>query len=311
MTLILRLVILLGLTLPFVASGDVLPTPKQVAPRSYAWIGPYGPPSKENQGFRMNLGLVVGTDAVAVIDSGYGDAMAGAMLEQIRHISDRPVRYVINTNSQPHRILGNEALRRSGAEVIAAEDASARMSTEGASMASAAEGILGLSGGSIQAPGAPDRALTETAELDLGGVTLRLIPVGTAHTEGSLIVEVVEDRVVYAGDVLYGGRLLAVLPVSRVDDWISAFDRLREFGDVQFVPGHGAPGKLAEFEEPTYRYLTTLKSHMDAAVETGTDIQEAISNLDQTPWQHLADFDSLAGRNAHQTYLEREAASFE
>lgn len=311
MTLILRLVILLGLTQPFVASGDVLPTLQQVAPHSYAWIGPYGPPSKENQGFRMNLGLVVGTDAVAVIDSGYGDAMAGAMLEQIRHISDRPVRYVINTNSQPHRILGNEALRRSGAEVIAAEDASARMLAEGPSMASAAEGILGLPAGSIHAPGAPDRALTETAELDLGGVTLRLIPVGTAHTEGSLIVEVAEDGVVYAGDVLYRGRLLAVLPASRVDGWISAFDRLREFGDVQFVPGHGAPGKLADFEEPTYRYLTTLKSHMDAAVETGTDLQEAISNLDQTPWQHLADFDSLAGRNAHQTYLEREAASFE
>ncbi len=259
---------LLGLTMSFAASGDALPAPQQVAPHSYAWIGPYGPPSKENQGFRMNLGLVVGTDAVGVIDSGYGDAMAGAMLEQIRRISDRPVRYVINTDSQPHRILGNAALRRSGAEVIAAEVASARMSAEGSSMASAAEWILGLPGGNIQAPGAPDRALAETTDLNLGGVTLRLIPLGTAHTAGSMVVEVVEDRVVYTGDVLYGGRLLAVLPVSRVAGWISAFDRIREFGDVQFVPGHGAPGKLADFEEPTYRYLTTLKSHMDAAVET-------------------------------------------
>jgi len=258
MTLILRLLILLGLTLPFAASGDVLPAPRQLAPHSYAWIGPYGLPTKENQGFRMNLGLVVGTDAVAVIDSGYGDAMASAMLEQIRRISDRPVRYVINTNSQPHHILGNAAFKRSGAEVIAAEDASARMSAEGRSMASAAEGVLSLPAGSIGAPGAPDRALAEATELDLGGVTLRLIPVGTAHTEGSLIVEVVEDGVVYAGDVLYRGRLLAVLPVSRVEGWISAFDRLRELGDVQFVPGHGEPGKLADFEEPTYRYLTTL-----------------------------------------------------
>jgi glyoxylase-like metal-dependent hydrolase (beta-lactamase superfamily II) len=311
MSLILRLLILVGLTLPFAASGDSLPDPRQVAPHSYAWIGPYGPPTKENQGFRMNLGLVVGMDAVAVIDSGYGDAMAGAMLEQVRGISDRPVRYVINTNSQPHRILGNAVLKRAGAAVIAAEGAAARMSAEGQSMASAAEGILDLPAGSIQAPGAPDRALTQTTVLDLGGVTLRLIPVGTAHTAGSLIVEVVEDGVVYAGDVLYGGRLLAVLPVSRVDGWISAFDRLRELGDVQFVPGHGESGKLADFEEPTYRYLTTLKSHMDAAVESGADLQEAISSLDQTPWQPLADFDALAGRNAHQTYLEREAASFE
>jgi len=90
-----------------------------------------------------------------VIDSGYGDAMASAMLEQIRRISDRPVRYVINTNSQPHRVLGNAVYKRSGAEVIAAEGASARMSAEGQSMASAAEGIPDLPAGSIGAPGAP------------------------------------------------------------------------------------------------------------------------------------------------------------
>ena len=140
---------------------------------------------------------------------------------------------------------------------------------------------------------------------------LRLIPVGQAHTPGSLIVEVPEDRVVYAGDVLYGGRLLAVLAVSRVSGWIAAFEQLRGFPDARFVPGHGAPGKLADFEHPTYAYLTALKTHMDAAVESGTDISDAIATLDQSPWKDLADFDELAGRNAHQTYLEAEAASFQ
>lgn len=178
-------------------------------------------------------------------------------------------------------------------------------------MASAAEEILGLSPGSIEAPGVPNRALQETTELNLGSVTLRAIPVGTAHTAGSMVVEVVEDRVVYAGDVLYGGRLLAVLPVSRADGWIAAFNGLRAFEDALFVPGHGEPGKLTDFESSTYRYLTTLMAHMDDAVDQGTDLQEAIGSMDQSDWQHLADFDALAGRNAHQTYLEREAAAFE
>jgi glyoxylase-like metal-dependent hydrolase (beta-lactamase superfamily II) len=145
----------------------------------------------------------------------------------------------------------------------------------------------------------------------LGGVTLNVIPVGTAHTPGSLIVEVVEDGTVYAGDVLYGGRLLAVLPESRVAGWIAVFDGLRVFDDALFVPGHGVPGKLSEFENSTYKYLTTLKAHMDEAIEQGIDLQEAIGSLNQAEWQQLADFDALAGRNAHQTYLEREAAAFE
>lgn len=307
-----RLSLLLSsLFLSFTVLGETLPTPERLAPHSHAWIGPYGPPTKKNQGFRMNMGFVAGKHAVAVIDSGYGDAMANTMLEQIRRVTDRPIRYVINTNSQPHRILGNGIFKHQGAEVIAAADAVARITNEGSAMAATAEGILGLSAGSIQVPGTPDLTIDEPSELDLGGVKLRVIPAGTAHTAGSLVVEVVEDNVVYAGDVLYGGRLLAVLPISRVDRWIAAFDQLRAFDDSIFVPGHGMPGKLTDFEDSTYKYLTTLKTHMDDAVEQGNDLQEAIRSSDQSDWQHLADFEALAGRNAHQTYLEREAASFE
>ena len=311
----MRLITLAALTLlttiPVASFADILPIPRQLAPHSYAWIGPYGPPSKENRGFRMNLGFVVGDDAVAVIDSGYGDEMANAMLAQIREITDKPVRYVINTNSQPHRILGNAAFRKHGAKVIANEAASLRIEQEGAAMVNTAENILELAPGSTHAPGPPDRSLQEPTEISLGGITLQITPVGTAHTAGSLIVGVVEDKVIYAGDVLYGGRLLAILPVSRVDDWIAAFETLRGYQDALFVPGHGEPGKLSDFEHSTYQYLTTLKTHMDDAIDQGLELQDAIKSLDQVSWKDLADFDALAGRNAHQTYLEREAAAFE
>ena len=303
---------LLGMLIPvFASAGDILPEPSRVSEHAWAWVGPYGPPSQENLGFRMNLGFVVGDDQVAVIDSGYGDAMAGEMLEQIRQIAGRPVGYVVNTNSQPHRVLGNATFHKAGAKILAGEGAVPRITGEGGAMASTAEGILGIAPGSIRPPGAPDHALAESRQLDLGGVTLNVIPVGTAHTAGGLGVEGVEDKVIYAGDVLYGGRLLSVLPVSRVDDWIAVFDRLRPSEDAIFVPGHGKPGKLSDFENSTYRYLTTLRNHMDVAGEQGVDLQDAIDSLDQTEWQHLADFDALAGRNAHQTYVEREAAAFE
>ena len=301
----------LCLLLPGIATSSELPAARKIAAHSYAWIGPYGPPSKENGGFRMNLGFVVGNDAVAVIDSGYGDSMSDSMLAQIRGVTDRPVRFVINTNSQPHRILGNAAFRKQGATVIASVEAAQRIAADGPAIASTAEGILDLPKGSIAAPGTPDRTLAESMELDLGGTTLKIVPVGHAHTPGSLIVEVADDKVIYAGDVLYGGRLLAVLPVSSVDGWISAFDTLKAYGDVRFVPGHGKPGSLADFEHATYEYLSTLKSYMDEAVDQGVGLQDAIDGLDQSAWSKLVDFEALAGRNAHQLYLQREAAMFE
>ena len=303
---------LISLTsIPVASFADILPAPRQIAPHSYVWIGPYGPPAEENRGFRMNLGFIVGNDSVAVIDSGYGDEMANVMLAQIRQITDRPVRYVINTNSQPHRILGNAAFRENGATVIASEAAAARMVQEGTAMAGTAENILGLAPGSIHAPGPPDRGLQKPTGISLGGVTLQITPLGTAHTAGSLVVEVVEDKVIFTGDILYRGRLPSILPVSRIDGWITAFDALRNDQDALFVPGHGEPGQLSDFEHSTYEYLTTLKTHMDNAIDQALELQEAIDSLDQSSWKDFADFDLLAGRNAHQTYLERESAAFE
>ncbi|MCU0835833.1 MAG: MBL fold metallo-hydrolase, partial [Chromatiaceae bacterium] len=190
----------LGLLLSNAAAADeILPDPVQVSEHTWAWIGPYGGPSKENRGFRMNLGFVVGEEAVAVIDTGYGDPMAKAMLAHIAEVTERPVRYAINTNSQPHRVLGNAVLRAAGAEIIAGAPAVPRIAGQGAEMAAAAEGVLGLDPGGITPPGEPERPIDATTDLALGGVTLRVIPVGTAHTEGSLVVEVVEDRLVFAG----------------------------------------------------------------------------------------------------------------
>lgn len=313
-----RLITLLCMFLAFLAfhsnmvfGEEILTQPTRVSEHVSAWIGPYGPPTKENRGFRMNLGVVIGNDAVAVIDSGYSDAMAREMISRIEAMTDAPIRYVINTNSQPHRILGNAVFRQQGAEILSSTEAIPRITGQGAAMAERAESILDLPHGSIQPPGASDKRISEETLLDLGGTSLRVIPVGTAHTPGSLVIEVVEDKVVFTGDVLYGGRLLTILPISRVDTWISAYERLREFEAAIFVPGHGEPGTLDRFEHEVHGYLTTLMSHMDSAVDEGVGLQDAIGSLDQSAWQSLADFEMLEGRNAHQTYLEREAAAFE
>lgn len=294
-----------------VAAAGILPPPQRIGAHSHAWIGPYGPPTRDNAGFRMNLGFVAGENAVAVIDSGYGADMAEEMLRHIARVTDAPVRYVINTNTQPHRVLGNAVLVAHGATTVAAGDALARLRDDGTAMAAAAARTLGIDEARVTPPATPDLVVNDALEIDLGGVTLRVLPVGTAHTAGSLVVAVEDDGVVFAGDVLYGGRLLAVLPVSRIDGWIEAFDRLRSFGGARFVPGHGQPGPLSDFEHPTIRYLETLLDHMDDAVEAGLPIADAVERLDQEPWSDLADYEALARRNAYQAYLEREAASFE
>lgn len=295
------------------ARADILPGPTQVSPNAWAWIGPYEGPTKANQGFRMNFGFVVGAEAVAVIDSGYTPDMARAMLEHVQKVTPRPVRYVINTNSQPHRFMGNDVFRAVGARIIAAREAAERMASEGADFAATITNTLELPATAITVPRPPDVLIREGAreELDLGGgVRLAVEHFGRTHTRGSLIVRVMPDRTVFAGDVLYGGRLLALLPESSIGGWITAFERLRGLDAALFVPGHGQPGPLEGFEHPTYAYLNALKRHMDEAVKQGTDISQATASFNATPWKELANFADLDRRNASLAYLESEVEGF-
>jgi len=117
---IATLVYALVLTFPvFASSSAILPAPRKFSEHVYVWIGPYDSPDKNNQGFRMNLAFVVGKQSVAVLDSGYTEAMAREMIAHIHSITLLPIRYMINTNSQPHRYSGNVVFTKQGAKTFA------------------------------------------------------------------------------------------------------------------------------------------------------------------------------------------------
>ena len=191
-------------------------------------------------------------------------------------------------------------------------EAAARMEKDGGDMIRAIAVALELKE-SPSLPAPPDQLIPEKGGMRVnlgGGVALEVMHFGRAHTSGSLVVRVAPDRIVYAGDVLYGGRLLAILPDSSVTGWIAAIERLRSVDALQFVPGHGKPGLLAAFEQPALAYLKALKAHTDAAFKAGTDPSTAVRTFDATPWKQLADFSGLADRNASLAYLESEREGF-
>ena len=290
---------------------NILPPPEKLSEHVYAWIGPLDGPSKENQGYRMNLAFVVGTEAVAVLDTGYTQNMAEDMLAHIHKITDKPVKYAINTNSQPHRFMGNPAFRQAGATIIAHSNSAERMAAQNGNFAGSIERILELPDGSVALPQTPDRIISKETQLDLGGIHIKIDNYGAAHTPASLVVSIPADNIVYAGDILTSERLLAVIPDSNIKSWITVFDQLKRYGDVTFIPGHGQPGQLKNFDFPTRQYLNLLLTHMDKMVDEGVEAQDAIDQLDQSRFSKLANFDLLAGRNASWAYLEREAAAFE
>ena len=295
----------------FSQAGNILPAPQKIAAHSYAWIGPLPGPNVKNQGYRMNMGFVIGSKGIVVIDTGYTEAMAKEMLAYIRSISKAPIIAAINTNSQPHRFFGNSIFKKAGAEIMSTAKEKQRMVNNLSLYRSRIEKTLKLASGTINKPALPDTLINKPTTLKLGDVNITIASPGASHTPASLIAHVIEDNILFTGDIVYGDRLLAVIPDSNIKQWIASFKKLADYGNVTIVPGHGQIGPLKNFEFSTLNYLQLLHTHMTQSLADDLEAQEAIITLNQTAYQKLANYDSLAGRNASWAFLEAEQAAFE
>jgi glyoxylase-like metal-dependent hydrolase (beta-lactamase superfamily II) len=292
-------------------SADILPAPQKIADHSYAWIGPLDGPSVENNGYRMNLGFVVGAKSVLVVDSGYTIEMAKEMVAHIQKITTLPIKYAVNTNSQPHRFYGNAVFKKLGAILITQPKELKRMDTLNSNYSSAIERILKRKNNSVALAVLPTLLIKNQKEFDLGGLKVLVKTLGASHTPSSLIVKVAKDKIIFTGDILYGDRLLAVVEDSNVSEWIKSYKKLRQFKGYTMIPGHGQPGPLSDFNFSTLSYLELLHKHMTTQVEKDAGANAAIQSLNQSVYSNLANFDLLSGKNASWSYLQAESAAFD
>ncbi len=99
---------------------------EKLADGVFVYAAPYELMAPENGGAICNMGLVVGSQSAAVIDTGNSVLTGRRLLEAVRRVTDRPVRYVINTHMHPDHVLGNAAFRRGGHQLRRASQDAAR-----------------------------------------------------------------------------------------------------------------------------------------------------------------------------------------
>ncbi|MFV1984909.1 MAG: MBL fold metallo-hydrolase [Thiohalomonadales bacterium] len=292
-------------------SAAILPAPQKISDHSYAWIGPLDGPSIENNGYRMNLGFVIGKKYVLVVDTGYTPEMAKEMIGHIRKITKLPIKYAVNTNSQAHRFYGNAEFKKIGASLLTHPDELTRMDKLNGIYSTIIENVLQRKKDSVALAVLPEKLITTQKDFDLGGLKVVVKTLGAAHTPSSLIVFIPQDKIIFTGDILYGNRLLAVVEDSNVSEWIKSYKKLKQFKGYTMIPGHGQPGPLSNFDFSTLSYLELLHKHMTAQVEQDAGANAAIKSLDQSAYSNLTNFDLLAGKNASWAYLQAESAAFD
>ncbi len=301
---------ILAVLFPIAASAAELNlNPVKVGDGVYAVVGDLGGQTHKNDGLNANLGFVVGRDGVLVINTGPTRRVAEALYRAIKTATNSPVKWVVNVNSQNHYWHGNGYFASPGVQIIAHEAAVKIMRENGNTQLEANRNEL-----KEKAAGTtlafPSVLIKDTHTIDLGDRTVEVRHFGHAHTPGDVGVWLPKEKIVFAGDLVYTERMLAVIPLSHSGKWIAAYDRMMALNPTIVVPGHGRPTDAARAKRETRDYLDSLRSQAKKAIDRGDSLTKAINAIDQSAFKNLANFELLARRNANMVAREVEKESF-
>ncbi|MEP0337173.1 MAG: MBL fold metallo-hydrolase [Alphaproteobacteria bacterium] len=286
---------------PSVAAAlDVRPVTDGV----WALVGEKTQRNPGNLANNATFGVVVTDEGVVLIDPGGSWNGAAAIHAKVREITDRPVKYIINTGGQDHRWLGNGYWKAQGATVIASAAAVADHTSRGSLQLTALQQFLGPELAGTE-PVYADVTFRDRHVLEVGGLRFEIVHPGPAHTPGDSFVWLPRKNTVFTGDIVYVERLLGVLEYSSIKAWPAAFETVAALKPAHVVPGHGGPTTLARATADTYDYVMNLRARMAAHIKAGGDIIGSV-NVDQSAFARLEQFDSLARRNAQTAFQQME-----
>ncbi|SAL51754.1 beta-lactamase domain-containing protein [Caballeronia turbans] len=260
-----------------IAHGEPVLSITQIAPGDYAHRGHDDIATPDNGGDIANVGFIVGTRCVAVIDTGGTLAEGRALRAAIRAVTPLPVCYVINTHMHPDHIFGNAAFKDDHPQFVG----SVALAQAEASRADNYMRALNRELGSAAAGSeivAPTMTIDGVGTLDLGGRTLTLRTWKTAHTNNDLTVYDEKSGTLWTGDLLFV-RCLPVVDGS-VTGWLDDIARIRQMNPRHVVPGHGPldpPWRQSLDAEE--RYLADLARDVRAAIKKGETIRQAVDGI--------------------------------
>lgn len=287
---------------------DTLPTSpypvRRLADGVYAVPGDTG---RGSEG-RPNAGFIVTSAGVVVVDALASPKQGQALLATIRRVTRQPVRWLILTHHHPDHHFGAVVFRRAGAKVIAHPDTRV-LANEGGEDALVADWVrvVGLDAmRGFEFADTPDRPVTGTDTLRLGGRTIVVMAAGGGHSAGDLLVWLPRERVLFAGDLLIeDGVTMVVDGGARALE--RGLDRIDSLRPRVAVPGHGAiPADPGALVARTRTYITGLASDMRAAVERGVPMRRALDSLPPPDENRPVSLNSRRRRNAARVYVEEE-----
>jgi glyoxylase-like metal-dependent hydrolase (beta-lactamase superfamily II) len=300
---------LLLLLFPFVISAQqapegVLLKPVQIAPHTYFVQGLPEIGSSNNQNFISNSGFVITPNGVVVIDALGSPVLARKLIAEIHKITDKKIVAVVLTHYHADHIYGLQEFKKVGAKIYAQYLAKNYLTSDTAQqrlIASRTNFAPWINNQTHLVKA--DVWINRNYQFKVGGIEFLITHVGPAHTPEDLMVYVPSENVLFAGDLVFRGRIPFV---GNADSrgWLNALNTIQNIDPNIIIPGHGAysidPQHDIEF---TRSYLSFLRESMAPAAQNLDSFDDAYSRVNWSEYEGMPLFRAANRINAYNVYL--------
>jgi cyclase len=301
---------------------------QQIVPGIYSAIGT----GTVNVG--SNSAVIVNRDDVVIVDSHISPESARVMLQELKAITDKPVRFLVNTHFHYDHANGNQIFGPP-VDIIGHEYTRRRLTGDVLEKGMFADLLKGMPKqlDDLKARAASQQDAAEKSRLDQqvrvqtafaaslkdlkvtpptvtiddrltlfsGDREIRLLYLGRGHTGGDLVVFLPKERVLCTGDLLVTG--IANLIDGFVNEWPDALEKLRPLDFVDVIPGHGEPFKGKERIDWFQAYLRDLWKQATALHDQKVPAADAAKRIDMTA--HKAHYSTINGPGINPLYVAR------
>ena len=228
-----------------------------------------------------NSAFLVTDEGVLVIDTRQHPAHGRDLIERIRKITDKPIKWVINTHAHGDHFSGNPAFKAVGATIIAHRDVVAGMIKNQQlefKRRLAFFKSMNLDPAEVTTV-LPDMTFDSRITLKLGGREVQIMYLGAGQNPGDTLVYFPHARALYVGGPFANHNWSNMSFTPSMDGWIALLRKIAAMENVdKFLPGHGDVGTAADVIDEA-DFLAAVQTEVKAAIAKGMSKQDIIKQL--------------------------------
>jgi cyclase len=277
-------------------------TPEKVSEDVHCFFGALENITKENGGNMVNTCFVQTKKGYVVIDSGPTYAYAEQAYAQMQKIQNLPVKYVIDTHDHDDHWLGNSFYKSKGALLIGPRTYEQNV-------------VVGMETRMQRALGSEIYGKTKIVNLDtvvdhnltlnVDGKIFKIQQlVAKAHTQGDLVVYLPDENVLFAGDLVFNGRVTSLRDGSIIGS-LKALAKIDAMHPKVIIGGHGYKTDANATKELN-AYLLEMKAEVLDALDNDVSMDEITQKVTMPKYENLKLYDVLHSRNVFESYRELE-----